>query len=70
MSIFRLPNGICISTDSIVRIFYWIGILNKNHYLALISWNKICLSNDYGGLGIRKFEDFNITMLAKATWDI
>lgn len=66
-STFRLPTNIFLSIDSIVRKFWSTENLNQSHYLAFVTNNKICLPIDYGGLGLRKFED---TMLAKVAWDI
>lgn len=33
-------------------------------------WERIYHHKEFGGLGLGKFEDFNTTMLSKATWDI
>ncbi|KAL0456049.1 UNVERIFIED_CONTAM: LINE-1 retrotransposable element O protein [Sesamum latifolium] len=72
MFTFLLPKGICSKMDKMVRRFWWQSKEteeNKN-FLAFKSWTSICQLKNKGGLGIRKFQDFNEALLPKLSWNI
>ncbi|PON76413.1 hypothetical protein PanWU01x14_034670 [Parasponia andersonii] len=58
----------CDDLDKLIRRFWWTGSLEKNRYLALIAWDKICQPKLRGGLGIRRFKDINEALMAKLGW--
>lgn len=39
--------------------------LENDRYMAFKAWDKICKSKRLGGLGFRRFEDINMSLLAK-----
>ena len=47
-----------------VRDFWW-GHDNGTRKMHLIKWNKICNPKSKGGLGFKRFSDFNKAMPAK-----
>ncbi|EXB70699.1 hypothetical protein L484_023885 [Morus notabilis] len=65
MSTFRIPQQICEDMNKAVRRFWWTGNSQKTRYLALVDWNLLCQPKDWGRFGFRRFEDFNLALLAK-----
>lgn len=64
MSCLKLPYTISFLLEKGVLRFYWGGsqMENKIHW---VNWDKLCDRKAEGGLGLRKFDLFNQTMLAK-----
>ena len=52
-----------------VRRFWW-GNKNSSRFMALLSWNAICLPKEFGGLGFRKFKNINSALLSKLCWNL
>jgi hypothetical protein len=67
MSTSSLPWRTINRLTSLMRKFYW-GKLQKDWYIAYISWDKMCKPVDEGGLNIWNLRRINDTLLLKLTW--
>jgi hypothetical protein len=68
MSTFEIPSTICSKLDALNRRFWWNPKGKNGRFLALKSWDKLCLPKKNGGLGFRKSKDFNLDLIAKLSW--
>ena len=68
MSVLQFPKGLCEQLDAIVRHFWWNRKSNKGSFSSPIAWASLCWPLKEGGLGFRKFWEFNQALLAKLAW--
>lgn len=75
MSCLKLPTTICSLLEKRVRKFYWGGrgggagnqMERKIHW---INWTHLYDRKIFGGLGLKKYDLFNQSMLTKKGWNI
>ena len=67
ISFFKAPTCIISSIESLFNKFFW-GGSEDHRKISWISWNKICVSKEVGGLGVRRMREFNLALLGKWCW--
>lgn len=65
LSIYRVHVGVINKIDKIRRRFLWQGTTIGRKKYSLVNWYKVCLSKEYGGLGILDFRQMNTALLHK-----
>ena len=66
-SIFKVPEMVIRSLESLSAIFFWGGHENTKK-LAWVKWSNILASLDKGGLAVGSLKAFNKALLLKWRW--
>lgn len=64
MQTMKIPNTVCNKIDYICKQFIWGSSVIKRK-VHPISWNKICIPKEDGGLGFRKVKELNFVCMMK-----
>uniref|UniRef100_A0A803Q5E7 procollagen-proline 4-dioxygenase n=1 Tax=Cannabis sativa TaxID=3483 RepID=A0A803Q5E7_CANSA len=65
MSVFLLPLCTCKEIEKLMASFWWKTNSNKGRGIIWMSWDRLAIPKDEGGMGFRHLHDFNLAMLAK-----
>lgn len=67
ISTFQLPKSCVKKIESLYSRFLWSGSLNK-HPNVKVFWTTACLPKHEGGIGLRSFRKWNLTLMMRLVW--
>jgi len=68
MSIFRLPNTFLDEIEKMMNAFWWGHGGTSKKGLNWLSWEKLYVHKNNGGMGFKDLATFNVAMLGKQGW--
>lgn len=69
MSCFLLPKMLCQDIEKMMNDFWWSSNSNNNRGIRWLSWEKMSMARNEGGLGFRNLYGFNVALLGKHCWN-
>lgn len=66
---YKAPVKVWRDIDKIWQRFPW-GGTNVKSKIHWVRWDNVCKSKEFGGLGIKSIEEFNLAPLSKWKWRI
>ena len=68
MSTFLLPISLAEELQRMLNSFWWGAKPIGGRSINWLSWDKLCLNKEDGGLGFHLFHYFNLAILVKHGW--
>ncbi|XP_071918842.1 uncharacterized mitochondrial protein AtMg00310-like [Coffea arabica] len=67
VSCFKLPRKLCKDITASMANYWW-GETDGKSKIHWLSWKKMAMKKNEGGLGFKDIEAFNKTLLGKQIW--
>lgn len=67
MTSFMIPIGCIKKIESLCSRFLWSGSIESGKG-AKVAWSGVCLPKNEGGLGLRRFREWNTTLCLRFIW--
>ena len=67
LSLFRMPQKVCVRLERIQRQFLWGGSATEKK-IPLVNWATVCSDKSKGGIGLKSFSKLNKALLSKWSW--
>lgn len=68
MSVFLLPTTLVDEIEKMVNGFWWGHGGSRRKGIHWLSWDKLTVHKNYGGMGFKDLTAFNLVMLGKQGW--
>jgi len=70
MSIFLLPGTFIIEIERMLNAFWWGHNSTNSRGMHWLSWERLSVPKNFGGMGFKSLRAFNLAMIGKQAWKL